>query len=361
MILPLPSILSHMKIAHLILTHSFAGTERYVLELANAQAHAGHEVTVILHKRAAENRPNAFAHRFDASIKKILVGGWGFLSHWTARQALLRLNIDVAHGHLSAGCKALHGLKGCFLRVATLHIHFKPQQHLDLDALIAIAPWQVDAIPESQKSHTAQINNWTIGIAAKPLARQTIRAELGITNQEFLIGALCRAEHSKGLDVLIDAFVSAKPPGARLVIVGGGRNWKSLRARAPDEIIMPGFVAHPQDWFAAFDGFVSAARSEPFGLVFLEAFAAGLPVLATASQGAQIFQSLIDRPLLPCNDVTSMAKALMDWAAERPARSVYDLSAYDYRKQVIKIENFYKEQIILNMIPIEPKIPTRHD
>ena len=84
-------------------------------------------------------------------------------------------------------------------------------------------------------------------------------------------------------------------------------------------------------------------------------------MLATASQGAQIFQSLIDRPLLPCNDVTSTAKALIDWAAERPARSVYDLSAYDYQKQVTEIEYFYKQKIQLKMTAIEPKIPTRHD
>lgn len=332
------------------MTHSFAGTERYVVELANAQAKAGHEVTVILHQRAAENRPNAYAHRFDESIQKITVRGWGVFSHWIARRALIRLNIDVAHGHLSAGCKAMHGLKGRFLRVATLHIHFKPKQHLDLDALIAIAPWQLGAIPDTQRVHSVQINNWTIAKQVDSNARQKIRAELGISENEFLIGALCRAEHSKGLDVLIDAFVAAKIPDAKLVIVGSGRDWKSLRSRAPQYIAMPGFVENPQDWFCAFDGFVSAARSEPFGLVFLEAFSAGLPVLATASQGAQLFQTLIDHPLLPCNDSIVMAKELKEWVAARPTTKSYDLSGFDYAQQVIKIDNFYKEKLSMSML-----------
>lgn len=335
-----------MKIVHLLLTHSFAGTERYVVELANAQAQAGHDVTVILHRRAAEQRPSAIAHRLVATVKKLFVSGPGFWAFWMARRALLRLtDIDVAHGHLSGGCRALQGLKVRFLRIATLHIHYKAQQHREMDALIAIAPWQLADIPLAQKDHTAQINNWTQAQSADPLARQRLRHELGIRDEEFLIGALCRAEASKGLDVLIDAFMAAQPKGARLAIVGGGRDWKSLRARAPSEIVMPGFVDRPQDWFSAFDGYVSAARSEPFGLVFLEAFASGLPVLATASQGAQMFQPLINRPLLPCADVTSLAQALSAWVAERPARRCYDLSAFECASQVDQIEDFYLREL----------------
>ena len=46
-----------------------------------------------------------------------------------------------------------------------------------------------------------------------------------------------------------------------------------------------GFAEKPQDWFAAFDVFVSSAREESFGLVMLEAAAAGLPIIATATEG----------------------------------------------------------------------------
>jgi glycosyltransferase involved in cell wall biosynthesis len=334
-----------MRIAHLLLTHSFAGTERYVVELANAQAETGHEVSVILHKRSAEPRSNAIAHRFHPSVKKVFVGGPGVFSFWTARRALLKLNIDVAHGHLSAGCRALHGLKGRFLRVATLHIHYKAQQHRDMDALIAIAPWQLTGVPEKQQPRTAQINNWTQASVADSFARKKIREDLGVSDVDFLIGALCRAEASKGLDVLLDAYAISRPVGTRLVIVGGGRDWEALRARASPDVLMPGFVDRPEDWFSALDGYVSAARSEPFGLVFLEAFAAGLPVLSTASQGAQMFQSLIGRPLLPCDDVAAMSNGLKLFATVRPQRKRYDLSGYEHAQQIAKIDAFYVQQL----------------
>jgi glycosyltransferase involved in cell wall biosynthesis len=341
-----------MRIAHLLLTHSFAGTERYVVELANAQALAGHHVTVILHKRAAEQRPNAIAHRFNEQVQKVSVGGWGFLSFWTARRALMQLHLqqglDVAHAHLSAGCRALRGLKVSFLRVATLHIRYKPQQHQHMDALIAIAPWQLKDVPLAQIARTQQINNWTQAKPAAPLARQALRANWGIADDEYLVGALCRAEASKGLDVLIKAFLATRPAKTRLALVGAGRDWDALRQQAPADVLMPGFVEKPEDWFSAFDAYVSAARSEPFGLVFLEAFAAGLPVVATASEGAQMFQALIARPLLPCDDAAALSQALQNLAQERPPKLSYDLSGFDCQTQVKRIENFYTEERATN-------------
>jgi len=334
-----------MKIVHILLTHSFAGTERYVVELANAQVQTGHEVTVILHKRGAEPRPNAIAHRFDAQIRKEFVSGPSFWAAAMARRRLKQLSAEVAHAHLSAACRALHGLKGGPLRVATLHIHYKPQQHRDMDALIAIAPWQLQGVPAEQRNSAAQINNWTQALPPQAGARERIRADLGVGPDDYLVGALCRVEASKGLDVLVDAFAASRPAGMRLAIVGGGRDWAALRQRAAPDVMMPGFVERPQDWFAAFDLFVSSARSEPFGLVFLEAFAAGLPVLATASEGAKQFAPLIDRPLLACGDVGAMSQALQDLSRQRPARRVVDLSAYSYASQVAKVETFYRGQL----------------
>ena len=332
-----------MKIVHLLLTHSFAGTERHVVELANAQVRH-HEVSVVLHRRAAEKRPNAIAHRFDPAVKIVLVGGWGPLAVWAARRALRRLAPDVAHAHLSGACRALRGLRAGFLRVATLHIHYKPQQHADMDALIAIAPWQLEQIPPALRSRTRQIDNWTHAAPADPQARQRIRAQLGLGDEEFLIGALGRVEASKGLDVLIDAYQSSQPPGSRLAIVGHGRHWEVLRRRAPASVAMPGFVERPQEWFSAFDAFVSAAHSEPFGLVFLEAMSSGLPILATATQGARHLEALIDRPLVPQGDTKALAQALGELARQRPARRSYDLGAFSRDAKVAAIEAFYLRQ-----------------
>jgi glycosyltransferase involved in cell wall biosynthesis len=328
-----------MRIAHVLLTRRFAGTERHVLELAAGQA-GEHEVTLVLRRAAMRNSPDAIGHRVDPRVKLVVVGD--FLAPLRARHVLRRLRPDVAHAHLSGACRAVRGLRGC-LRVATLHIRYKPRQHAGLDGLAAIAPWQLAAIPAALRERSVQVDNWTLPRAPAPDARALIRAAHGIDASTFLVGALGRVERSKGLDVLLDGFVAAAPPGMRLAIVGGGGAWAALRARAPDAVLMPGFVDAPQDWLAAFDAFASTARSEPFGLVLLEAMQAGLPVIASASEGATHLSSLIARPLLPIDDVTATAAALRELQSERPPRRAYDLSGYRLEDKLGEVEAFYRD------------------
>ena len=336
-----------LRIVHLILTRRFAGSERYAVELANAQAAAGHEVVMVLRRIAAAPRADAIAARLDPRVMLETIGE--LFQTWQARRLLRRLRPDVAHAHLSRACRALQALDradGVGLRLATLHIQYKPQQHAGLDALIAIAPWQLTDIPEAQRQHCVQIDNWTQPEAASADARERLRREAGIAPDAFVFGALGRIEHGKGLDVLVQAWrQAALPADARLVIVGQGSAFDALRRAAPEGVLMPGFVSNTRDWLEVFDVFVSAARREPFGLVLLEAMNARLPILASASEGARHLADVIGTPLLPPGDADALAQALLELHRQRPVRRDYPMQRFEPQARMGGIEAFYRREL----------------
>ncbi|MFN7211702.1 MAG: glycosyltransferase, partial [Lysobacteraceae bacterium] len=126
-----------MRIVHLLLTSRFAGSERYAIELAAGQAEAGHDVTLVLRRAALADRPDAPGRHLPPGLPIVTVPDWW--AGWHARRWLRRHRPEVVHAHLSAACKALRGLEGP-VRVATLHIAYKPRQHAHLDGLIAVTP-----------------------------------------------------------------------------------------------------------------------------------------------------------------------------------------------------------------------------
>jgi len=335
-----------MKIAHLLIRHSpvFGAAERYAVELANEQARQ-HEVSFILASGSSRSRPDALAHRLDPRVLVIPVPGWQPLSILAAHRALLYLAPDVAHAHLAAAERAIRGLRGLCLRVATLHHRYDARRHRHLDALIALSPWQLAEIPEQQRANTRQINTWTAIPPFDAASRRRIRSQLGLGDGDFLVGALGCAEHRQGLDVLIGAFTRASPADARLAIVGSGRQWPRLRRQAPAAIIMPGFTDQPHDWLCAFDALVDPARDQPVGLVLLEAMATGLPILATATSSARQLAPLIGRPLARTGSAADLAQALKQLASERPPRQSYDLGNFQLQQNAGEIGDFYQQQL----------------
>lgn len=334
---------SPLSIAHVLLTRRFAGSERHAVELANAQAEAGHEVSMILRRAGAQERADAIAARLSAKVKTIVVGD--LLAIWQARRVLKKLQPDIAHAHLSGGARALKGWRSRHTRrIATLHICYKPQQHEGLDGLIAIAPWQLQSMPAHMRARSVQIDNWTLPQTPTPNAREHLRAAHGIADDAWVFGALGRVEESKGLDVLLAAWQrAALPTDARLLIAGQGNAWQGLRQQAADSVLMPGFVSRPRDWLEVFDVFVSAARSEPFGLVLLEAMDTGLPIIASASQGARHLQTVIAAPLVPIDDAEALAAALREAYQNRPPRRGYPMQHFRIDDKLAQIEAFYRQ------------------
>lgn len=103
-----------------------------------------------------------------------------------------------------------------------------------------------------------------------------------------------RLEYRKGLGYLLRAYEQLKPlyPNLRLIIAGDGplRRWYGnflARKQLPD-VIMAGYVAADQlaRYYASCDIFCSPATGdESFGIVLLEAMAAGRPIVATNIDG----------------------------------------------------------------------------
>jgi glycosyltransferase involved in cell wall biosynthesis len=125
----------------------------------------------------------------------------------------------------------------------------------------------------------------------------SIRPALGIKESDIVIGTVAQLTHRKGIDLLLDAAEILLASTANLVflIVGRGhpeeREFESrVRARAElaamkGRVCFLGSRSDVPDLLASMDLFLLPSRAEPFGIVILEAMAAGLPVVASAIGG----------------------------------------------------------------------------
>src|SRR4051794_6237809 len=114
-----------------------------------------------------------------------------------------------------------------------------------------------------------------------PAIRDAVRARLGIPAGAAVVGGVGRLEPGERFDRLIRAV--GEVPGATLLLVGDGPARDALGRLAAiegiaDRVVFAGAVAHAREMLCAMDVFASPCE-RTYGLVVLEALAAGLPAL----------------------------------------------------------------------------------
>jgi glycosyltransferase involved in cell wall biosynthesis len=136
-----------------------------------------------------------------------------------------------------------------------------------------------------------------------------IRAGLGLNDADIAIGVVAQVAPRKGIDILIETarillrernevvFLVVGPPAP-----GEEEFDRRVRAAAEDPALRGrvrflGSRSDIPDVLASLDLFLLPARAEPFGIVVIEAMAAGLPVIASKVGG---IPEIISSPDIGC-------------------------------------------------------------
>ncbi len=142
--------------------------------------------------------------------------------------------------------------------------------------------------------------------------------------RSYVIGAAGRLSPEKGFEMLVRATerVLHEQPCAGFVLFGDGPQRASLQkqinaAGLGQSFLMPGFRADLDRFLPHFDLFVLPSYTEGMPNVVLEAFAAGVPVVATAVGGTpEIIEDGVSGYLVPSGDDEMMAERICQALAD---------------------------------------------
>lgn len=298
-----------MKILHLITTLDVGGAETHLLSLCRGQVQREHEVRVAYLK--GEGR---LAGEFrDAGVREVKRLRLGLGAPTRLVEAMYRA--DVVHTHL---LKA-DALGSLFATLFLRRSHLIASKHNDeavlkkwpvalLHGLLGRAPRRTIVLSDHVLEYMATVGKLPrkgmtrihYGLDPRPFdgalelsaeRRLQLREEFGLETEHVVFVCVARFAPQKAHGDLLHAVAAAREdaPQLRLLLVGddpfgdGRREAEALAAElGVDDIVhFAGIRRDIPRLLAISDGFVLASHWEGFGLVFLEAMAAHLPIVAT--------------------------------------------------------------------------------
>ncbi len=168
-------------------------------------------------------------------------------------------------------------------------------------------------------------------LAAGDAARA--RRALGLPTDAPVVTMLARPVAYKGQDLLVEALpiIRIAHPNVRVVFAGMSAEdeWGASIATlafslgVEDNVVLPGYLPEDLkvDLLAATSILAHPSRTEPLGLAMLEGMAAGVPVVAAATDGARLLVSPGQTGVLvPVGNQTALGEAIAALLDDAPRR-----------------------------------------
>jgi len=315
-----------MRILQVCSVTTFGGGERHLADLSHALSELGHEV----YAASVPGSPLWAELSFLTNTRTLALSRGNYVKNLTGLAAFVRANgIEIVHAHAARD----YYLAALAVRLAprarlvlTRHVLF-PLKRINKPLLksagrvIAVSQAVAESLRRNGVIESSKIRVVHNGIDTDRFDRSVARSgELPI-----VVGTVGHLAPIKGHDVFVRAaaLISACRPNVHFVILGEDKSPQMDHRRSLENLIaelglseivtMPGWRDDMPAALSSLTLFVSAARSEPFGLAIVEAMAAGLPIVAAASEGAlEIIENGLSGKLVPIDDPEALAQAIND-------------------------------------------------
>lgn len=284
-------------------------------------------------------------------------------------------DVDVVHSHSPVLAGIVRLLSRTLPRrkrpavVTTEHnewtSHRTPTRLLNgLTAPLDVKRWAVsDQVlrtmwPSRQRNTEVLIHGINLAMeSVDPDARHRLRQELGIKDDEVLSLTVANLRRNKDYPNLLTAAREAldKEPRLRFIAVGQGPLEAEIKALHEqlglgDGFQLLGYRRDVQELMSASDVFTLGSAHEGLPVAIMEAFAAGLPVVATRVGGVpQQVRDGKEGLIVPPGDASALADALVHMASDHATRQQMAEAAtaradeYDIRKAMAVQEEAYAQ------------------
>jgi glycosyltransferase involved in cell wall biosynthesis len=181
--------------------------------------------------------------------------------------------------------------------------------------------------------------------------RAKVRADLGVEDDQVVVGAVGRLVLEKGYAELFEAWADVRRQHPRAVLVVAGPVDPDKADAVPADVLadaeangvrLLGMRDDVEDLYAAFDLYVLASHREGFPRSAMEAAAGGLPIVATDIRGCrQVVDHGVTGLLVPARSPSDLATALTELIGDpERRRRMSDAAALRARA------HFDQEQVI---------------
>jgi glycosyltransferase involved in cell wall biosynthesis len=198
------------------------------------------------------------------------------------------------------------------------------------------------------------------GVECERIRKQAMAAQNGtILQSRPYILTVAKLYERKGLDILLEAVSRAngRLAGHRFLIVGDGPEESKLKHLAADlgidqHVTLPGEVPSREipELFQYCEFFVLPSRSEPFGIVLLEAMTLGKAIVATRVGGIPEFIKDGDTGLLvESGDSQALSEGILRLIQDQELRArlgknglQFVETGYDYCNLILRYEELFQ-------------------
>ena len=349
-----------------------------MLDLAFCLQTRGHEIFVAVRPNAVWREKLNFVS--DKNILQLPLGNaLDLQSAWQLANFIKQNKIEIVHAHLARdyplAALAVRLSKTKTPLILTRHVLFPINRLHKLTlpkntTFIAVSKAVQNALLRQKIVSSNRIKLIHNGIdtryfitTRRSFNRTTFLERLKLSPKRTYVGIVGEITAHKGQTdfVRAAALLAEKYQNTDFLIIGrdgssDGKHQKELEKLIAElnlnsRVCLVGWFDDVASALCALDVFVSASRTEPFGLAIVEAMAANLPIVSTRSEGAQeILDDGETGRLVPISDVKAIANAVGDFLNDEEMRKTFGRKAqirardkFDLSRMVAETEKVYEE------------------